>query len=260
MLLYDCASAVPNYLDLHQSLSSSSTKPTIVYPPSLPLQNTPSFSPASSSPYCQRLTDLRLRRSSLVIPPEKIALDIYAKVQRIVDTARDYGRLSVLVSDHQLDTITASVLEACESIDSVFGVSQAVENTNGFVMPAEVFIRDLNQLRDHDFSLSRLIHARQSALLTSRLSHARLDLWDQSDPDIDLLRGLVDGIRIPFHSSFVPDRATPPTSAVNKAAALAIDFGWWKLYEQGLALLTIPSQQLNDHLPSEEPLSKSPTG
>ena len=46
---------------------------------------------------------------------------------------------------------------------------------------------------------------------------------------------------------------------MNKAAALAIDFGWWKLYEQGLALL-IPTKPLNDHLPQDEALSKSPTG
>ena len=198
MLLYDCASVIPNYLDLHHSSPSLSTKPTIVFPPSLPLQNAPPAEPVSSVPFCHQISDLRLRRSTLIIPPEKIASDIYAKVQRIVDTARDYGRLSVLVSDHQLDTITATVLEACESIDSVFGVSQAVENSNGFVMPAEVFTRDLNQLRDHDFSLSRLIHARQSALLPSRLSHARLDLWDQSDPDIDLLRSLSTVFGFPF--------------------------------------------------------------
>jgi hypothetical protein len=244
VLLYDCAGVMPNYL--------ASLKPSFSSSPS-------SHNDLLVVPLQSPLLDLRLRFSSLILPPEDIAPNIYDKVQLIVDTAQKYGRLSAIVSDHQLDTITATVLEACLSINSVFGVSQAVESTNGFQMPPEVYTRDLDQLRSHDFSLSRLVHARQSLLIDSRMSHARIDAWDQSDPDLDLLRSLVDGIHIPFDATFVPDRRTPPSSAINLAASLAIDFGWWKLYEQGLCLL-IPTQPLIDLLPEDEALAKAPSG
>ena len=106
---------------------------------------------------------------------------------------------------------------------------------NGFVMPEAVFTRDLDQLREHDNSLSRLIYSRQSALLDSRMNHARLDLWGPTDPDLPLLRQLVDGINIPLDPNFVPDRSTPPFSPMHTDASVAINL-------------------------EEELLSKSPTG
>jgi len=205
------------------------------------------------------LLELKLKYHTIVLPPEAVDAGIYDKIERIVNTARDYGRLSPFISVQQLDRISATVIEACESVNYVFGVSHAVEAANGFVMPEAVFSRDLDQLREHDYSLSRLIYSRQSALLDSRLNHARLDAWDQSDPDLPLLRQLVDGIHIPLDPNFVPDRSTPPFSPMHTAATVAINLGWWKLYEQGLCLL-IPTQPLHDLLPEDELLSKSPSG
>jgi hypothetical protein len=228
--------------------------------PGVPPSPTPSRASISPEfPVHDWLLELRLKYHTIVLPPDAVDARIYEKVERVINTALAYGRLSPLVSVPQLDRIVATVIEACESVNYVFGVSHAVEAANGFVMPEAVFTRDLDQLREHDFSLSRLIYSRQSALLDSRLNHARLDLWDQSDPDLPLLRQLVDGINIPLDPNFVPDRSTPPFSPMHTAASVAINLGWWKLYEQGLCLL-IPTQPLIDSVPEEELLSKSPSG
>ena len=114
-------------------------------------------------------------------------------------------------------------------------------------------------LKDVDYNLVQLIKDRQSSILAQRLNHDRLDAWDQTDPNLPLLRELVEGIAVPVDPLFVPSRVAPPISAKNRPAEKAVNKSWYELYKQGLIFL-IPSPELLLALSLEQLLHFSPWG
>ena len=82
-----------------------------------------------------------------------------------------------------------------------------------------------------------MVRERQSLMLPNRLNFDRLDKWDQSDPNLSILKSLVNGMVVPVDINFIPvgvpsrgrNQYLKVAPAVNKMIA--------SLVEQGLVIL-----------------------
>lgn len=210
-------------------------------------------------PPCLQTTTIDMLHTAGVNSPA-LTREAVERVEHVVATAQRYGRVSRDLGQDQLLKIKATVVEAYATVDKVFGIQAALEWANGFRFPAEAHTRDADQLRAAGYNLDALIAARQEALRPQRLNHSRLDKWNPSDPDLERLRSLVEGIHIPEDPAFVPPEDPPKVPSSQAQASGAISLMWYELYQQGLVLL-IPTAELRKvkvEAPSASPVGYYP--
>ena len=246
-----CDAVLSDVTNIHGCVSSMNTSdsPSIITPPSFESSITlPQLHTAPASNTLQLLSSNAL---GPVLP------GLQRRIDDIIQLAQAYGRLaSPSITLKQINIITSVVLEAFATTDMVYGAERAAEWAKGFSFPPEVYTRDLEELRALDFDLSALILQRQMELLPERLNHDRVNRWaleDPTDPDLERLRSLVDGIVVVTDPNYVPDPIPPSIPSVHEIAASAVFKNWHALWEERIALL-IPTREIRSKADPKVPL------
>lgn len=123
------------------------------------------------------------------------------KIQKMLDMTE------LIFPDIELPVvmIIRSLATAFLENDAEYNIDEAIEYGNNFSFPTFVHENHAQQLIDLDYDLEKLVSKVQGVDILSRFNLQRVQLWDQSDPDIDRLYSLAQGMTIHPDPDFKPN-------------------------------------------------------
>ena len=138
------------------------------------------------------------------------------------------------VSHEELAKLVTRVVQQC---DTSYSSKDAVEWAAGYEFPVGIVEKDTQDLERHGGDFTLLVRERHAHMLSDRMNIERLGKWPEDDPNIDILRGLVPGMRVPVDSRFEPACVPPKPREKYLKVAPAVNKMVTALAEQGLAVL-----------------------
>ena len=129
-----------------------------------------------------------------------------------------------------------------------YGEREAIRWANGFRFPENILSRDHEDLIKCKYDLTALVRRRHNVMRDRRLSTKSIKRISRDDPDLFLLKELVEGLRIFVSSDFVPNRSPPPLRRKYLRVSPAVNKVLMELYEKG-DVLFLPTM-VAKHIPN----------
>ena len=141
------------------------------------------------------------------------------------------------ISFNEIKSLVAEAFLFCES---VFTEADANTWAAGFTIPEKLIQQGITDFLKHNGNFPALARERQQLMIHDRMNQERLEAWDQSDPNLPVLKSLVSGMKVPVDLEFIPICIPPPARLAYTNVAPAVNKMICSLVEQGLVVL-LPS-------------------
>ena len=103
--------------------------------------------------------------------------------------------------------LVETVKDAQDMAATNYGVVEAVEWAQGYEFPEDMLANDLKSFKEANHDVSDMVRTRLTTLQSSRLNLERISRLAADNPELELLRDLTVGIRVPVLAGFKPNSA-----------------------------------------------------
>lgn len=143
------------------------------------------------------------------------------------------------------------ISEAAEAARDDFNVSSAIEWAKGYAFPTEFVDSDVRCLRAAQLDFPVMVRRRLKQLSGDRLSEERVAKLRSDNPELELMRDLVKGMKVHLPDGFVPNGKFPrtPLRSTYEEVATAVNKMLGAVIEQKLAFL-LPLDMALAHVPN----------
>ena len=103
--------------------------------------------------------------------------------------------------------LVETVKDAQDMAATNYGVVEAVEWAQGYEFPEVMLANDLKSFKEANHDFSDMVRTRLTTLQSSRLNLERISKLAADNPELELLRDLAVGMRVPIPAGFKPNGA-----------------------------------------------------
>ena len=144
-----------------------------------------------------------------------------------------------LEKEMSMKTVTDLLDEAYMSTADDYGLDEAIEWGGGFTIPESAVEEGEAAMLRHGGDFSGVVTEMKQRLAHERLSLSTVGTLSKCNPEVDLMKDLVDGVRVFTRDDFVRNGCLPPLPPRNMylRAEGAVHKLFYDLVEQGLAVV-----------------------